>query len=263
MRYVFTVSACDSRPPNINHPISCSIQYPALLTHKEAASGAMHFPDSNQSRFSRWQSQFHCLCFAARFMQLRSVWKTDFLGMQLHGAAMKIGVLGHIYVGNALIDMYGKYGSLHDAQKVFDTMLERDCVSWNSMVTACATNRKNGYDEEAIEMLYKMRVAGFEPNARILASVLPACARLMKLELGKEIYGYITRHGFMSSPYIVNGLIDLLCVFFFKFSVKDEVSFNTMIAGYCDNGEILKAKELFDMMESEGKPRDLISSLDT
>ncbi|KAL0321576.1 UNVERIFIED_CONTAM: Pentatricopeptide repeat-containing protein, chloroplastic [Sesamum calycinum] len=223
------------------------------------------------------------------------------LGMQLHGAAMKIGVLGHIYVGNALIDMYGKCGSLHDAQKVFDTMLERDCVSWNSMVTACATNRKvfealdvleemstdtdlmpnfvswsaliggfaqNGYDEEAIEMLYKMRVAGFEPNARILASVLPACARLMKLELGKEIYGYITRHGFMSSPYIVNGLIDLYrrCgdmesafKVFSKFSVKDEVSFNTMIAGYCDNGEILKAKELFDMMESEGKPRDLIS----
>ncbi|KAK4431304.1 putative pentatricopeptide repeat-containing protein, mitochondrial [Sesamum alatum] len=223
------------------------------------------------------------------------------LGMQFHGAAMKIGVLAHIYVGNALIDMYGKCGSLHDAQKVFNSMLERDCVSWNSMVTACAANRRvfeardvleemstdtdlmpnfvswsaliggfaqNGYDEEAIEMLYKMREAGFEPNARILASVLPACARLRKLKLGKEIYGYITRHGFMSSPYIVNGLIDLYrrCgdmgsafKVFSKFSVKDEVSFNTMIAGYCDNGEIPKAKELFDMMETEGKPRDLIS----
>ncbi|KAL0304441.1 UNVERIFIED_CONTAM: Pentatricopeptide repeat-containing protein, chloroplastic [Sesamum radiatum] len=198
------------------------------------------------------------------------------LGMQLHGAAMKIGVLGHIYVGNALIDMYGKCGSLHNAQKVFealdvleemstDTDLMPNFVSWSALIGGFA---QNGYDEEAIEMLYKMRVAGFEPNARILASVLPACARLRKLKLGKEIYGYITRHGFMSSPYIVNGLIDLYrrcgdmgsaSKVFTKFSVKDEVSFNTMIAGYCDNGEILKAKELFDMMESEGKPRDLIS----
>ncbi|KAI3457975.1 hypothetical protein Pfo_014638 [Paulownia fortunei] len=223
------------------------------------------------------------------------------LGRQLHGIVMKIGVLSHIYVGNALIDMYGKCGSLNDAEKVLDNMLERDCVSWNSMVTACAANGRvfealkfleemsgqndlmpnfvswsaliggfaqNGYDEEAIEMLYKMRAAGFEPNPRILASVLPACARLRKLRLGKEMYGYITRHGFMSSPYIVNGLIDLYrrCgvmesafKVFSKSSVRDEVSFNTMIAGYCDNGEILKAKELFDMMEYEGKSKDLIS----
>ncbi|KAL7146102.1 hypothetical protein ABFS83_06G018700 [Erythranthe nasuta] len=223
------------------------------------------------------------------------------LGRQLHGVAMKIGVLSHIYVGNALIDMYGKCGSLNDAEKVFDKMSERDCVSWNSMVTACTGNGRvfdalgfleemsrednfmpnfvswsaliggfaqNGYDEEAIETLYKMRGLGLEPNARILASVLPACARLKKLNIGKELYGYITRHGFMSSPYIVNGLIDLYrrCgvmesafKVFTKFSVRDEVSFNTMISGYCENGEIRKAKELFDMMEHEGKSRDLIS----
>lgn len=223
------------------------------------------------------------------------------LGRQLHGMAMKIGVFSHIYIGNALIDMYGKCGSLSDAEKVFDKMLERDCVSWNSMVTACAANgwvfealefldemsrgdnlapnfvswsaliggfAQNGYDEEAIEMVYKMRDSGFEPNARILATVLPACARLRKLELGKELYGYIMRRGFMSSPYIINGLMDLYrrcglmesaLTVFSKFSVRDEVSFNTMMAGYCDNGEILKAKGLFDMMEKEGKSKDLIS----
>lgn len=223
------------------------------------------------------------------------------LGRQLHGISTKIGVLSHIYVGNALIDMYGKCGSLSNAEKVFGNLFERDCVSWNSMVTACAANGRvfealdyledmlgendskanyvswsaliggftqNGYDEEAIKMIYKMRANGSEPNARILASVLPACARLRKLRLGKEMYGYITRRGFMSSPYIVNGLIDLYrrCgvmenayKVFSNFSVRDEVSFNTMIAGYCENGEILKAKELFTMMEYEDRSKDLIS----
>ncbi|KAL8550974.1 hypothetical protein ACS0TY_000162 [Phlomoides rotata] len=223
------------------------------------------------------------------------------LGGQLHGVATKTGVLSHIYVGNALIDMYGKCGSLSNAGKVFDNLVERDCVSWNSMVTACAANGRvfealdyleqmleendskanfvswsaliggfaqNGYDEEAIEMMYKMKANGFEPNARILASVLPACARMRKLRLGKEMYGFITRRGFMSSPYIVNGLIDLYrrCgemenayKVFSKFSVRDEVSFNTMIAGYCENGEIPKAKELFSVMEYQDRSKDLIS----
>ncbi|GER33409.1 pentatricopeptide repeat-containing protein [Striga asiatica] len=223
------------------------------------------------------------------------------LGRQLHGLTTKIGVLQHNYVGNALIDMYGKCGSLSNAESIFVKMPIRDCVSWNSMVTACAANGRvfealsfleqmlgendlrpnvvtwsaliggfaqNGHDEEAIGMVYEMRDASFEPNARILASVLPACARLRKLRLGKEMYGYIARHGFMSSPYIVNGLIDLYrrsgamesaYKVFSRFSVRDEVSFNTMIAGYCENGEILKAKELFRWMENEGKLKDLIS----
>lgn len=223
------------------------------------------------------------------------------LGRQLHGMVAKNGILSHIYVGNALIDMYGKCGCLNDAKKVLNNMSDRDCASWNSILTACISNglllealvflekmstennltpnsvswsaliggfSQNGYDKEAIDMLYKMKGAGLEPNARTLASVLPACARLKRLRLGKEIYGYIARHGFMSSPYIVNGLVDLYrrCgdmesafKIFSKFSVSDEVSFNTMIAGYCDNGDVLKAKELFDQMESEGKMRDLIS----
>ncbi|KAG6410063.1 hypothetical protein SASPL_128111 [Salvia splendens] len=219
------------------------------------------------------------------------------LGRQLQALATKAGVLQHLYVGNALIDMYGKCGSLSYAKKVFNHMMERDCVSWNSMVTACTANGRilealklmedmlgkkelnpnfvswsaliggfaqNGYNEEAVEMLCKMTAAGFEPNARILATVLPACARLREMRLGKEMYAYIMRRGFMSSPYVVNGLIDLFrrcgamenaLNIFSKCSLRDAVSFNTMIAGYCENREIIKARELFDTMGS----KDLIS----
>ncbi|KAK9292574.1 hypothetical protein L1049_020548 [Liquidambar formosana] len=223
------------------------------------------------------------------------------LGRQLHGIVMKYQFVSNIYVGNALIDMYGKCGSLNDAKKVLGTMAERDCVSWNSVVTACAANgmvyealellekmsesensapnlvswsaviggfSQNGYDKEAIEVLFRMQAAGLEPNARTLASVLPACARSQKLSLGKEIHGYITRHGFMSNPFVVNGLVDVYrrCVdmgsalkIFSKFSVKNAVSFNTMIVGYCDNGDISKAKGLFDQMEIVGIKKDIIS----
>ncbi|XP_062120050.1 pentatricopeptide repeat-containing protein At2g13600-like [Humulus lupulus] len=222
------------------------------------------------------------------------------LGRQLHGIVVKSEFVDNIYVGNALIDMYGKCGSLDDAKKVLATMPEKDCVSWNSVVTACAANgmvyealnlldrmpsdklkpnlvtwsavlggfSQNGYDNDVIELLFRMQAEGFEPNARTLASVLPACARLQWLSLGKEIHGYITRNGFMSNPYLVNGLVDLYrkcgdmrsaLEMFLNFSMKSSVSFNTMIAGYCENGDISNARKLFDNMELMGVEKDVTS----
>ncbi|KDP27473.1 hypothetical protein JCGZ_20129 [Jatropha curcas] len=223
------------------------------------------------------------------------------LGRQLHGMVMKYEFFSNIYVGNALIDMYGKCGSLCEAKKVLAIMPRADRVSWNSVITACAANgmvyealkfleemknsdnsmpnliswsaviggfAQNGYDEEVIELLFRMQAEGNEPNARTLASVLPACARLQKLSLGKILHGYIMRHGFMSNPYVVNGLVDIYrrCgnmdnayKIFSKFSMKNGVSFNTMIVGYCESGDVSKAKELFDNMELIGVKRDLIS----
>ncbi|XWS48604.1 hypothetical protein CRYUN_Cryun13aG0091200 [Craigia yunnanensis] len=222
-------------------------------------------------------------------------------GRQIHGILIKYQFVSNIYVGNALIDMYGKCGSLDDAKKVLETMPEKDPVSWNAVVTACATNGKvyealgffermslfekskpnlvswsaviggfsqNGYDEEAIQMLFRMLGEGIEPNAQTLASVLPACARLQKLSLGKEFHGYITRHRFMSNSIVVNGLIDVYrrCgdmtsafQLFSKFSVKNAISCNTVIVGYCENGNVSKAKELFDQMKIMAIKKDIIS----
>ena len=63
------------------------------------------------------------------------------LGRQLHGLAVKSEFVDNIYVGNALIDMYGKCGILDDAKKILTTMPEKDCVSWNSVVTACENSQ--------------------------------------------------------------------------------------------------------------------------
>ncbi|KAJ0971104.1 hypothetical protein J5N97_019063 [Dioscorea zingiberensis] len=223
------------------------------------------------------------------------------MGRELHGFVAKCGFLSNVYVGNALIDMYGKCGVPDEAMKVFDGMSERDCVSWNSVISGCAANgmvfdaleylnsmelvdklkpnlvswsaaiggfAQNGYDEEALELLYQMVESNVKPNAQTFASILPVCARLEALELGKEIHGYVMRHGLFSNSFAVNGLIDVYrrcndmrsaLEIFLRSLERNLVSYNTMIVGYCENGELHKAKELFERMELDKIKRDTIS----
>ncbi|KAH9322662.1 hypothetical protein KI387_017301, partial [Taxus chinensis] len=54
--------------------------------------------------------------------------------MDVYQSIMKSGFLSNIIVANALIDMYAKCGSIHDAHEVFDKMCQRDVVSWNVMI---------------------------------------------------------------------------------------------------------------------------------
>lgn len=113
-----------------------------------------------------------------------------------------------------------------------------------------------------------MQSEGIEPNARTIASVLPACARLQNLSLGKELHGYITRRGFISNLFVVSGLIDVYrrCAdmrsgvrLFSKLAVKNEVSCSTVIVGYCESGYTSEAKELFDQIEALGIRKEIIS----
>jgi pentatricopeptide repeat protein len=40
----------------------------------------------------------------------------------------------NLFVGNSLVDMYAKCGSIEDVQKVFDMMLKHNVVSWSTMI---------------------------------------------------------------------------------------------------------------------------------
>eukprot|EP00250_Pteridium_aquilinum_P001492 c11690_g1_i1 orf=3-347(-) len=49
----------------------------------------------------------------------------------LHADARKERAV-HVSLGNTLVSMYGKYGTLSEAQNMFMSMTQRDVVSWNA-----------------------------------------------------------------------------------------------------------------------------------
>ncbi|XP_073304972.1 pentatricopeptide repeat-containing protein At3g24000, mitochondrial [Primulina huaijiensis] len=102
-------------------------------------------------------------------------------GKWVHADMVKLGQKLVAFVGNTLIDMYGKAGSIEDAKKVFDRLLKKDVVSWNSMLTAYA---QHGFGKETIDLFKEMRRMRFHPNEVTFLCVLNACSHSGLLEQG-------------------------------------------------------------------------------
>ncbi|KAF3457913.1 hypothetical protein FNV43_RR02574 [Rhamnella rubrinervis] len=59
-------------------------------------------------------------------------------GKQLHAEAIKVGFYSDLFVGSALVDLYGKYGAMELADRVFICMPEQNAVSWNALLSGYA-----------------------------------------------------------------------------------------------------------------------------
>lgn len=93
-------------------------------------------------------------------------------GKLIHSSINKTPALSNVFVGSALVHMYSKCGHLSEAARVFDSMPERNLVSWKAMIVAYA---KNGHCDEALKLMYRMQAESIEVDDYILSTVLTAC----------------------------------------------------------------------------------------
>ncbi|XP_057770050.1 pentatricopeptide repeat-containing protein At2g13600 [Salvia miltiorrhiza] len=113
------------------------------------------------------------------------------LGRQAHSHVLKQGFRfqrgpeSDVFVGNSLIDMYMKCGSIEDGSKVFKTMLERDVVSFNAMIVGFAQNGQGG---EALELFRQMLEAGEKPDDVTMIGVLFACSHAGLVQEGRHYF---------------------------------------------------------------------------
>ncbi len=57
--------------------------------------------------------------------------------------------LSDVFVGNSLVDMYAKCGSLEDAWRVFNKMPSRNMVTWTTVILG---HVKCGQGQKALEL---------------------------------------------------------------------------------------------------------------
>ncbi|KAL0725134.1 hypothetical protein Bca4012_039733 [Brassica carinata] len=111
-------------------------------------------------------------------------------GDLLHGLVVKSGFRNHVMVGNALVNMYAKSGSIEDAWKAFSGMDFRDIVTWNTMI--CGFSH-HGLGKEALEAFGEMMSAGEFPNRITFIGVLQACSHMGFVEQGHYYFNHLMK----------------------------------------------------------------------
>ncbi|CAA6665708.1 unnamed protein product [Spirodela intermedia] len=94
-----------------------------------------------------------------------------------------------VAVGNALVDMYFKCGSLEDGQRVFRTMTNHDVVSWTAMIGGLG---QHGKAREALEVLQEMVAGGYKPDSVTFLAGLSACSHGGLVNDGFKIFHSMT-----------------------------------------------------------------------
>ncbi|XP_057833052.2 pentatricopeptide repeat-containing protein At3g12770 [Cryptomeria japonica] len=184
------------------------------------------------------------------------------LGTAIHQSIIESELFSDIIVGNALVDIYAKCGSMHKARELFDKMPQRDVISWNAIIVGYV---QNGLVEKALESFKQMQLAGVKLDSTTFASILPACAKTGALEQGIDIHQSITEGGFLSDVVVASALVDMYakcgkidkaCEVFDRMPQRNVVSWNAMILGYAQNGLVEKALESFKQMQLAGVKPD-------
>ena len=176
----------------------------------------------------------------------------------IHSHILTAGLEKDLRVGNALIHMYAKSGSLDDARQVFDRMEERDVITWTVMIGAYA---ESGFGEEAYRIFLQMKREGFKPDAVTYVSILNTCASTRALEWVKEVHNHAVDAGFESDLYVASALVHMYAksgsiddarLVFDRMEGRDVTTWNVIIGAYAECGRGVEAYQLYIQMKGDG-----------
>ncbi|KAI4330861.1 hypothetical protein MLD38_029106 [Melastoma candidum] len=124
------------------------------------------------------------ITIASALSACASLGALDF-GKRLHDYLRKNGIELDIVIKTALIDMYGKCGSIEEASKTFRAMPSKDNMAWTAMISAFALH---GCCEVAFQLLEEMENQGLRPNHVTFVALLSACAHSGSVEKGRQCF---------------------------------------------------------------------------
>ena len=180
------------------------------------------------------------------------------LGKQVHSMALKLGFDLMLTVANSLINMYCKLRKVGYARTVFNSMSERDSISWNSVISGFA---QSGLEVEAVCLFMELLRCGLTPDHYTLTSVLKATS---SLSLNKQVHVHAIKTNNVGDSFVSTALIDAYsrnkCMkeaeVLFSRNSFDLVACNAMMSGYTQSNDGDKTLKLFALMHKQGDRSD-------
>ncbi|CAH2058572.1 unnamed protein product, partial [Thlaspi arvense] len=143
---------------------------------------------------------------------------------------------------NVLINGYVRAGDLESARKVFDEMTDRKLTTWNAMIAGLIQSE---YNEEGLSLFREMHALGFSPDEYTLGSVFSGSAGSRSLLIGQQIHAYTIKYGLEIDSVVSNSVAHMYMRtgklqdgqdVIRSMPVSNLVAWNTLIAGYAQNG---------------------------
>uniref|UniRef100_A0A1J3FBL4 Pentatricopeptide repeat-containing protein n=3 Tax=Noccaea caerulescens TaxID=107243 RepID=A0A1J3FBL4_NOCCA len=170
-------------------------------------------------------------------------------------------------VWNAMITGYKRQGDMKAAMELFDSMPSKNVVSWTTVISGFS---QNGNYSKALTVFLRMEDdKSVKPNHITVTSVLPACANLGALEIGRRLEVYARENGFFGNIYVSNatlemyskcGMIDVAKRIFDEIgNQRNLCSWNSMISSLATHGKHEEALELYAQMLREGEKPDAVT----
>jgi pentatricopeptide repeat protein len=204
---------------------------------------------------------FPCVFKASAFLQI------PMTGKQIHGLALKGGMIYDVFVGCSCFDMYCKTGFRGDACNMFDEMPHRNLATWNAYISNAVQDRRS---LDAIAAFKEFLCVHGQPNSITFCAFLNACVDMVRLNLGRQLHSFIVRCGYKEDVSVANGLIDFYgkcgdivsaeMVFSRIGNRKNVVSWCSMLAALVQNHEEERACMVFQQARKEVEPTDFMIS---
>ncbi|GAB2274821.1 hypothetical protein Dimus_009595 [Dionaea muscipula] len=186
-------------------------------------------------------------------------------GKQVHGKVVIAGLCGYVVAESSLVDMYGKCGRTIESKRVFDRMHNKNSVTRCALLGGYC---ENGNFESVVELFRAMAMEQ-QHDLYSFGTVLRACAGLAAVIQGKEVHcQYLRRRGGWRHVIVESALVDLYAKcghidyarrIFHLMTVKNLISWNSMICGLAQNGHGGEAVQVYNRMVEEGVKPEYIT----
>ncbi|KAI5056985.1 hypothetical protein GOP47_0028803 [Adiantum capillus-veneris] len=185
-------------------------------------------------------------------------------GIRVHEELVGSGIALDSVIGNSLVDMYIKCGSVRMAMAVFANLHARDTVSFNTIISGCVQHEQAF---SALQCFEEMQRDGIEPDEVTFLFTIKASGSIGAVRYGRWMHDQVLRQGLDSNQTLGNTLISMYFMCgslaeatksFLTLPNQSVVSWSALISGYSEHGSFLQARQCLKQMQGWGfKPVDM------
>ncbi|KAJ9166234.1 hypothetical protein P3X46_021012 [Hevea brasiliensis] len=184
-----------------------------------------------------------------------------FQGKSIHGFGIQCGLDLDSQVKNALTSMYAKCGDLESAELLFEEMVDKSVVSWNTMLSGYG---QNGFFDKAMLVFKEMIEARVEVNPVTIMSLLSANAN------PESTHCYTMKVGIVNDASVITSLVcryarcgsrESAELLYWSLPQKNLVSLTAIISSYAETGNMNWVVECFTRMQQLDMKLDSVAMI--